>query len=57
MTQDSVTITIRFRPLLGIRWLCVFGVWVSFDGGPWSWQWFSPRESLATLRDAAGGLR
>ena len=48
--DDTVTITMRFRPLLGIRWLYVFGMWVSFDGGPWSWQ--TVRESLSILREA-----
>lgn len=49
---DSVSITVRLRPLLGIRWFYVFGMWVSFDGGPWSWQPWTLRESLGILRDA-----
>lgn len=51
MAADTVTITVRFRPLLGIRWLYVFGMWVSFDGGPWSWEW-NVRNTLAVLRSA-----
>jgi len=48
--DDSVSITVRFRPLFGIRWLCIFGMWVSFDGGPWSWRSWTLRESLGILR-------
>lgn len=49
---DTVSTTMRFRPLFGIRWLYVVGMWVSFDGGPWSWRPWTLRESWAILRDA-----
>jgi hypothetical protein len=47
-----VTGTMRFWPPLGMRALYVVGMWVSFDDGPWAWQW-NVRESLAVLRSAA----